>query len=222
VEKSLSNAKLLELFARGLIPGPEESEEAFLERVERALVLESAHWQEASLSTKALFGFAIDWVAVTFSSQNLSWWEGGATFIDAGAHIVLRPAFAKGSCLGTSLEEVLAHEAVHAARMRFDEPKFEEMLAYATSKKRWKRCLGPLFSHRWAVPCLFISAFLAFFYPWLLVVPFGPLLWRHLQFHRCRKKFPLSAMLCMTDEEIRKRELTGKGQLRMSFISALF
>jgi hypothetical protein len=225
--QSLQDAKLLEYFARGLIPGPEESEEEFIARANGATPLGDLVWSEASLTTKTLFGFAVDWVPLEFSSQKLSWWEGGATFIDGAAlpSIVLRPSFAKGSFLGTSSTEVLAHEAVHAARMRFCEPKFEEMLAYATSPKRWKRCLGPFFSYRWSLPCLLASSLLGFLDLWLsfgvFAALFLPLIRRHVQWRRCRKKFSLPALLCMTDEEIIRGEMIGKGELRLRLLRSV-
>ena len=43
------------------------------------------------------------------------------------------------------MEEILSHEAVHAARTAFSEPKFEEHLAYLTSSSIFRRIFGPIF-----------------------------------------------------------------------------
>lgn len=37
------------------------------------------------------------------------------------------------------------HESLHAVRIGFNEPRFEEVLAYYYSKSRWRRFFGPLF-----------------------------------------------------------------------------
>ena len=59
--------------------------------------------------------------------------------------IQLRHGFKKGRYLFCDRDEVLRHEAVHAIRLTFNEPRFEEILAYFHSKKKWRRFLGPLF-----------------------------------------------------------------------------
>ncbi len=66
---------LLELNARGIFPGPSESEEAFFER-DYPQVPTSA---QALLITARLFDAAPDWIEVKFSSKGLMPWEGAAT-----------------------------------------------------------------------------------------------------------------------------------------------
>jgi hypothetical protein len=41
--------------------------------------------------------------------------------------------------------ELIAHELAHVGRMLYQEPQFEEILAYQSSASRWRRWLGPLF-----------------------------------------------------------------------------
>ena len=136
---------LLEYFHRGLIPGPDESEEAFLFRVEQAKPLAHPEWSDLALP------FKIDWVPITYSNHKIAWWEGAATWISGEdlPAVQLRKSFERGFFLGYKRSEVLSHEAVHAARMRFEEPLFEEVLAYSTASQAWKRFLGPLFSRTW-------------------------------------------------------------------------
>jgi hypothetical protein len=43
-------------------------------------------------------------------------------------------------------DELLAHEAAHAARMAFNEPRTEELFAYLTSTAKWRQVIGPIFS----------------------------------------------------------------------------
>ncbi len=204
----MNDEELLVCFGRGLIPGPQETEEAFVQRVQQAAALSNPEWQAVAQATLSLFGFAIDWVPLSYSSQELSPWEGAATWIGEGSlpSIQLRPAFAKGSFLGYRRSDVLAHEAVHAARMRFEEPRFEEMLAYRTSPQRWKRFLGPAFQHKWTLYLLLLTLLAGVYQPWisLLLISLGlsVLCCRHFQLRRCLRQFPLPMVLCMTDAEI--------------------
>jgi hypothetical protein len=202
-----------------LIPGPDESEEQFYRRVGNSPPLDLPVWEEASATTRTLFGFAIDWVPLTYSTKNLSLWEGGATWIDEKdlPAIQLKPQFQKGSFLGYKRSEVLSHEALHAARMRFDQPKFEEMLAYATSPHRWKRLLGPVFSRRWVFPLLLVSLFAGLFYPYVSCVVMAvvavALVRVHWQLRRCLTVFPRSVVVCMTDGEIATASKKSKERL---------
>jgi hypothetical protein len=204
----IDDAKLLAYFQRGLIPGPAESEEAFLRRAQKATPLDCAEWKEASRKTLP-FQFSLDWVPLTYSSRKLAWWEGAATWIsdDNLPLIQLHPRFNKGSFWGYDRSDVLAHEAVHAARMCFEEPQFEEILAYSTSPQAWKRFLGPLFSRTWEPLLLLLSLALGIFWPLvpLLVmgVGIGWLGFRQWIFKRCCRKLTLPVVLCLTDSEMR-------------------
>ncbi len=206
----IEDSALLEYFKRGLIPGPDESEEAFLLRVKQAQSLTHLEWKEASSKILSLFGFAIDWVPLIYSNHKIAWWEGAATWIsdDQLPSIQLRTNFQKGSFLGYRRSDVLTHEAIHAARTRFEEPQFEEILAYATAPQVWKRFLGPLFSRTSEPLVLILSLLMGAFWPAvpLLVIGLGVgwLSYRQWVFKRCCKKFSLSLVLCLTDSEIRK------------------
>ncbi|HEY5235722.1 MAG TPA: hypothetical protein VIJ14_06055, partial [Rhabdochlamydiaceae bacterium] len=87
---------LLEYFHRGLIPGPEESEEAFLKRIQQVKPLAHPEWDEVSVP------FKIDWVPISYSNHKIAWWEGAATWISEEElpSIQLRKNFKKGSFLG--------------------------------------------------------------------------------------------------------------------------
>ena len=107
---------------------------------------------EALALTSELFDAAPDWVEVKIGSKELLPWEGAATWIEETTQ-------GERSCfiqINNSqltrfypLEEVIAHEMVHAMRLMFDEARFEEILAYRTSKNRFRRYFGPIFSHPW-------------------------------------------------------------------------
>ncbi len=210
---------LLEYFNRGLIPGPDESEDAFLKRAGQAQPLSHVEWKELS----SPFGFVIDWVPLSYSNHKIAWWEGAATWIseDQLPSIQMRTNFQKGSFLGYSRSEVLTHEAVHAARMRFEEPQFEEILAYSTAPQAWKRFFGPLFSRTWEPLVLMLSVMLGVFWPLipllLLGLSLGWLSYRQWIFKRCCRKLSLPAVLCLTDREMRKLAWMSETEIHIFF-----
>ncbi|NGX60219.1 MAG: hypothetical protein KR126chlam3_01388 [Chlamydiae bacterium] len=152
---------------RGWIPGPGEEEKIFEKRIE-ALdhffsyppedidhFLTDQDWTPAQETLKHLYDFSPDWIVAHYSNQKLSFFQGAATWITENNDlriplIQLREKFESGKLFGLyQRKEVLAHEATHAARMQFDEPLFEEIFAYKTSPRFWRRFLGPLFQHTW-------------------------------------------------------------------------
>jgi hypothetical protein len=200
----IDDRSLLEYFHRGLIPGPAESEEAFLKRVSLATPLAHPEWNDVVLP------FKIDWVPIKYSNHQIAWWEGAATWIseeDLPA-IQLRKNFEKGSFLGYKRSEVLSHEAIHAVRMRFEEPHFEEVLAYSTAPQAWKRFFGPLFSRTWEPLVLMAAVALGIFWWWVPVIliglSLGWLSYRQWIFKKCCRKFSLSVVLTLTDREMKR------------------
>jgi hypothetical protein len=160
--------KLLEAYnAKGWIPGPDETEEHFLKRVETLnhffsyppeeidRFLTDTDWRGAREKTKELYGFIPDWMVGYYSNKNLSFFQGAATWIspkgDVNVPLIqLRKKFERGHLMRLyRKEEVLAHEAAHAARMQFEEPKFEEIFAYKSSPRPFRRFFGPLFERPW-------------------------------------------------------------------------
>jgi hypothetical protein len=127
---------------RGLIHAPDESDAAFFARCRRMIVSPSA--PKSDLANR-LFDIAPDWIEIDFSTKGLRFWEGGCTWIDArGTTLQLHPAFQKKKTyLGYEQDEVIAHEFVHAVRSQFEEPMFEEVLAYRTSPSAFRRYWGP-------------------------------------------------------------------------------
>jgi hypothetical protein len=200
----ISDNALLDYFYRGLIPGPEESEEAFLHRVKQAKPLAHPEWDEV------FYPFKIDWVPLSYSNHQIAWWEGAATWIsdDELPSIQLRKNFQKGTFLGYKRSEVLSHEAIHAARMRFDEPLFEEVLAYSTAPQVWKRFFGPLFSRTWEPLVLMVGIGLGIFWPLIPTLMMGLsiawLSYRQWIFKRCLKRFSFPLVISLTDKEMKK------------------
>lgn len=153
----VSDTQLLDWNRRGLIPGPNETHEQFLQRV--ALTLDRATRREtrdiieaAQAQVLDLYDISPDWMPIQYSNKGLGLWHGGATLLeDVDGHpmatIQLRESLArKGRYIGLySAVEFVAHEMVHVGRVAFEEHRFEEMLAYQTSPSRFRRVLGPVF-----------------------------------------------------------------------------
>ncbi len=146
---------LKELNREGLIPGPDEGREAFFLRVERFRKMRESSsiplkdWEGAFAITVPVYDIRPLFVSAYYEDKNLPFWQAAATWIEGDyPSIQLKTALKKGHFLGIyKREEILAHEAVHAARAAFSEPKFEEILAYRTSKNPLRRFLGPLFQY---------------------------------------------------------------------------
>ena len=170
----------------------------------------------------------MDWVELSYSNQGLSFFEGGCSYIESTAvKIQLRKGFEKSKTLLWiyNREEILAHEAVHAMRCAFSEPKFEEILAYQTSKSPFRRYFGPIFrnpkeSMIFLVPAL-LSTFTFLWFPVQIILlgsaikllGFGILRLAYYQrlFSRTKKKIVsllrnpndlLNVLLRLSDKEI--------------------
>ncbi len=202
---------LLQAYKRGLIPGPQEDESSFFKRLSAC--------RELGVSiAQPLFGFVIDWVAVVISNKNLLLWEGAAVWTspDAPPQIQLRKTFFGTKLFLKDTREFLAHEAVHAARCLFEEPQFEEILAYQTSPSRFRRFWGPLFESSKESSVFMITFLVSFVCQWwfsgpLYLVPLAFLGYFILRltrrqhiFRGCLKKTSYPFMICLTDEEIKR------------------
>jgi len=145
----ITDQELLNLAKRGLIPGPNETQENFLNRISKFPFFQGS--LDGSVLTTKLFGFSPDWIQVRYTNKGLALWEGGCTLIEESkVELLLRKRFEKKKkFLIYDKEEILAHEYVHAARMAFEEPRFEEILAYQTSNSFLRRYCGPFFKATW-------------------------------------------------------------------------
>ncbi|MDN3508935.1 MAG: hypothetical protein P0S93_02765 [Candidatus Neptunochlamydia sp.] len=156
---NLTKEVLKKLGEQGLIPGPHESKEQFVKRID---VLKKVKEDPPKfLKGKAVsrwnpdfhkeLGAIPKWLPLTYSNHGLPLWQGAALWIFETPDrkkipiIQLREGFKKGKFLFYSQSEVLLHETLHAIRVAFNEPRFEEILAYHHSKSKWRRFIGPLF-----------------------------------------------------------------------------
>lgn len=164
-KKDIEN--LLKWNAAGLIPGPNENFTSFSKRAEFCLSirdhlpelppfdpLETELLEETALSSQFLYGMHPAWVPIFFSNHSLFPWDGAFSLIfqlkeesPDSAFIQLRKKLKqRTSYLGYSRKELVLHELSHIGRMEFDEPEFEEMLAWRSSNSPFRRNLGPIFS----------------------------------------------------------------------------
>jgi hypothetical protein len=171
----MTDWELLALNKIGFIPGPGESESDFSERVSRTKKnfekrnsIPPAHWDLPKETLLHTFDVNPLYICAFYSDKNLTPWQGAATWIEGSEihSVQLRTSFSKGSFLGIySRSEILAHEAVHAARCAFQEDRFEEYFAYMTSSKKWRRVLGPILKEPWEAWPFLICMTLGVFFP---------------------------------------------------------
>ncbi|MBS0615265.1 MAG: hypothetical protein JSR58_01775 [Verrucomicrobia bacterium] len=197
---TLSTESLCAALRKGFLPGPSETEEEFIERMQKSESSHASAWDQANAVLEPLMGFTIDWVPVQ-KAKRLFFWEGGATWIaEDGAAIIELKSW------GYKPTEILVHEAVHILRCKFQEPRFEEHLAYATSSKPWRRVLGPLFRAPKETILFLLALLLGLYEPlWMLpVVTFfsARLMIERRIFQRCVKKVGLRLTAGLTDKEI--------------------
>lgn len=236
---------LLKFNQLGLIPGPDENEEQFLQRAQYCLKLKEQlvprlkenlpmmqadfdssclFLKEAYPKTKKLFDIVPDWIPVFFSNYRLAPWHGGCAWIfqstedsPTGAFFQLRNAFRTQERYLHLYDrkDLIAHELAHVGRMTFQEPVFEEMLAYQTSSSGFQRLFGPIVqssreSSFFVLVLIFV--FLIDFFlvvngqeqmyssvMWLKIIPLGliayalqRLFWKHRQLKRCLNQLQMA------------------------------
>jgi hypothetical protein len=190
----MTDDDLLALDKCGFIPGRGESEEDFLARVaetkknfQAGSWLPESHWNWVRELLSELFDVKPLYICAFYSNRNLTPWQGAASWIRGRTldSIQLRSALKKGSYLGLySRDEILAHEAAHAARAGFDEARFEEYFAYMSSTKKWRRVLGPIIRRPWEIWPFFLLCMGGVFFKECY---FGALFWMLLGFIRLIK-----------------------------------
>jgi len=175
---------LVSLSRQGFWIGPDESKEQFLKRVK--LTQESLKGSATSCRllqsridhiTDAKYDFIMKDIPWTFDNTGLSMWEGAALWIEDHSgisvpHVQLKTGFKKGKWLFYSIDEVVSHELFHAARVAYNEPKYEEILAYTSSNNFVRKTLGPIFQSPkeslffvcLLFFCLFLDIVLSIFY----------------------------------------------------------
>ncbi|MCH9612144.1 MAG: hypothetical protein S4CHLAM102_06280 [Chlamydiia bacterium] len=155
----------------GFLPQGGESEETFFSRVAHvkkalsdrekldglfARYLKKGGWlsaeekQELFQKTREFFDFQIDYPPVFESKKRLPLWTCAVTWVcqlESGHRVPVIQKRPQGWLISMlfSLDELFAHEGLHAFRSSMNESKYEEILAYQTSKWSFRRFFGPLF-----------------------------------------------------------------------------
>lgn len=210
-----SDQQLLHLNQLGLIPGPNESADEFAVRANYCLTLKDHLSEEFKVLgpvnddsidklskgfniTASTYDLSPTWIPIFFNNYQLPPWHGGCAWIfqmtetsPTSALLQLRRCLYDSSkYLGIyHRDELVAHELAHVGRMKFEEPQFEEILAYRTSFSAFRRWFGPIVQSSFEsmlfviilVLIVFIDLFLLFFYNyeaylsamWLKAIPVG-------------------------------------------------
>ncbi|MBA2368593.1 MAG: hypothetical protein H0V82_06175 [Candidatus Protochlamydia sp.] len=155
---------------QGLIPGPDEGEADWKSRIAYCLQLkkelavmmeknfpfceaEAGNAAEGIAITEPLYDLSPEWVPIFYNNFQLAPWHGGCAWIfqlneqtPTAAFLQLRSCFRfKNKFLFFyTRQELIAHELAHIGRMMFEEPIFEEILAYRTSASKGRQWLGPI------------------------------------------------------------------------------
>jgi hypothetical protein len=199
---------LADLARRGFLPASDESEATFYARGGAAVSqVEGLDYCEQ------LFGVRPDWVPLFEGRAKLAPWQGAVLWVDEEN----RPTIQIAPRRGYAREEMIAHELIHAVRLPLRSKRFEEIIAYQTSRKRWRRFFGPIvrtpsevYVFFFALLCQWIPFFgCRFIFPALLLFGLMRLCLTQRVFYRCRRKLSqcvgkeaLALTARLTDEEI--------------------
>lgn len=168
----LTNKDLIDLSRKGFIPGPEETEERFIQRVEacqtfqKQLIEESCdlpfsaqeqipqkHLDEGLDRVEILYHIRPQWVPAFYSNKWLAPWHGASAWVieleDQESPVTLIQLRRRFHNYKRNLglyerHELLAHEYCHAGRMAYNEPVFEEFFSYEVSSHPFRKRWGPL------------------------------------------------------------------------------
>ena len=158
---------LSEYNQQGLIVGDDEDEETFkkrvnlfndphkiLEEMKLPLKKEDYTFYFDHTHLKKKYDLNPSWIYLWCSNKELMPWEAASTWVVELKGNVHYPVlqFRKGmkerrTYLGYDYEEIFLHEMIHAVRSSLKSTRFEEVIAYRSSKKKLRRILGPIFKN---------------------------------------------------------------------------
>lgn len=237
----LTDEQLLQYNQLGIIPGPSESVEDFVKRADYCLTLKdhlseelkanlgnmcdtsSTSLPEGFNNISSLYDFSPHWIPIFFSNYQLTPWHGGCAWIfqvseqsPTAALLQLRQSLRfSPKYMGIyHRDELIRHEIAHVGRMKFDEPQFEEVLAYRTSSSPFRRWFGPVIQSSMESMLfvmvlgliVFIDVFLLSFdyhqsyftAMWLKLVPAAMIVWALVRLWTRQKRFD-ACLLSLTD-----------------------
>lgn len=210
-----------QLARRGFLPGAGETKEAFYQRTASYLSNSLREkMQGALLICQHLFDVEPDWVPLIETRKKLSFWQGAVLWVDEEE----RPLIQIAPRFSYNRDEMIAHELIHAVRLPLGQKRFEEIIAYQTSRNWWRRTFGPIirtpyevYIFLFSLPCSWIplfwqeAAYLRFFTVFLAFFALIRLTLAQRIFRRSREKLSLllgskqsslSLAARLTDQEI--------------------
>ncbi|MCK4934729.1 MAG: hypothetical protein KAR79_03995 [Simkaniaceae bacterium] len=215
------------LASEGFIVGPSEDSNTFSERLVTAKEVKSHASQFLKENMREFtapilfedqspfpFSFSMSKIPLFYSKKKLPLWHAASTWIlenEEGIKFSLIQIKNKNTKLK---KEILSHEAVHVARVAFEEPIYEEIFAYMTSKNKLRAIFGPLFRSRLDPYIFLVLAFFTFLscIPLILFLIFkgGKLWYDRCILRKCLRKLSksttknLALTLHLTDLEIQE------------------
>lgn len=228
---------LLDSYQKGFLVGPNETEEEFSNRIRKTTeLLLDPKFPELPCGTFSIISPSL---LCLRSSKKLPFWFGGMTWICEIEKTIIPvlqlPKRMRFSWIQEA--EVITHEQIHALRALFQEPKFEEILAYRTSRSPFRRNVGPLFqTDRESFLFLLCAVAGPFTLVPLMTISlllFTRLILRQRTFAKALKRLsvvykePEKVIVCLTDQEIllyskKKENLIDRSSLRWRQIQAVF
>lgn len=194
-----------------LFPAPDENNEAYKRRLE---ITEELFKDTEELSKMIPAPLQKSGPLHFFrSNHKLPFWTGAYTWIietKQGIKVpIIQLPLKKRRWTLTSEEEILDHEKIHVQRAAFNEPIFEEIIAYQTSPSKWRRFLGPLFKKQSEATLFMASLILMPLIPYVPALFFALLLLRLIkrqhQFKKALHHLPPLAkesIAILSDKEI--------------------
>lgn len=201
----LLDKDLLLLNRQGFIPGPKESLDRFSKRIENArsfaknpsviFVREKEKppfsldqrvayhdWEWPLVHIQSLYDISPDWLVGYYQNEKLNFSQGAQTWIfetpsnERLPLLQFRKSLKKGTHLKIySRDEILSHEAIHAARVAFDEPVHEEIFAYGSSNNFFRRQLGPLIRKPLEIMIFFLLVMITMSFQLLSLLSYDPI-----------------------------------------------
>ena len=219
---------LVSLNSYGFIAGDNESLEQFENRVylcqNSKELLESlsldkdvekydSYFDKDSLVSK--YDLDPNWLFVLCSNSKLMPWEAASTWIypinNSFSYPILqfrKKLASKAKFFGYHFSEIFAHETLHAVRSNIEGDKYEEIIAFQTSKKWYRRFLGPIFRNpqesilyvvSWAITIFATALFTILQWPFLFflfaisgLVAVGFSVFGFIRLLLCKRKFMLA------------------------------
>ena len=206
----------LSFYSKGFLPGPIESESNFYKRaaLTEKIVREPKNYiTEKSLKNKVFS--SLNESTLFMASSCKLFWHASVTMIleiskDLYIPIISKPS--KFSNLFINEDEVLNHELIHAKRVYFNDEKFEEIIAFRTSKSSWRKFFSPLITKQYQLILILIFSLITSYSSLPFFILLSSMLfnlsYKQFTVYRCIRylkrytKYYEEILIGMTDKEI--------------------